>query len=34
MPNMMRVLISTPYELIICVTPCATGRELAVSENK
>ena len=34
MPNMMRVLMFTAYELIICLTPRATGSELAVSGNK
>ena len=30
----MRALIITAYKLIICVAPCATGSELAVSESK
>ena len=31
MPGMMSVLMFTEYELIICVTPHATGNELAVN---
>ena len=34
MPNMMRVLMFTACELIICITPRATGSELSVSGNK
>ena len=30
----MRVLMLTVCELIICVTPCATESEFAVSGNK
>ena len=31
MPNMKRAVIFTAYELIICLTPYATGSELALS---
>ena len=31
---MMGVLMFTPYQLIICITPRATGSELAVLGNK
>ena len=34
MPNMIRVLMFTECELITCVTPRATGSELAVSGKK
>ena len=34
MPNMKRTLMFTAYELIICVTPRATGSKLALSGKK
>ena len=34
MPNMKRALMSAAYELLICVTPCTTGSELALSGKK
>ena len=34
MPNMKIVLMFTAYELIICVTPRATGSEFALSGKK
>ena len=34
MPYMMRVFMFTAYELINCVTPCATRNEFTVSGNK
>ena len=34
MPNIIRVLLFTTVELIVCVTPRARGTELAESGNK
>ena len=34
MLNMMKILMLTSFELIICVTPSATGSELAITETK
>ena len=34
MPNTKRALVFTAYELIICVTPPATGSKLALSGKK